>query len=105
MNATGVDSNFELRNSKKAFYPPTIRARPVGLPFVYTSASTPMGSIENPQPKSGTANPVPAKPTEQQPSTTAPTKVKPSEQQPSTITPAKPKQTESTISKPSATTA
>nr|POE97564.1 hypothetical protein CFP56_17083 [Quercus suber] len=65
LNAARVDSNFELRNLENAFYPATIRARPVDQPPVSTSASTPVGSTENPLPKSSTVAPVPAKPIEQ----------------------------------------
>ena len=54
LNAAGVDSNSELRNLEKAFYPSAIKARLVNQPFVSTFGPTPMSSVENPPPKSST---------------------------------------------------
>ena len=101
LNAVRVDSNSKLRNLEKAFYLLAIRARPANQPSINTLASTPVGSIENPQPKSNTAAPAQAKSIEQQPKTTTLTKAKSTEQQPISIAPAKPKQIELAISKPS----
>ena len=51
-NAVGVDPASELRNPKRAFYPPAIKARLAIQPPVSTSSPTPTSSTENPPPKS-----------------------------------------------------
>ena len=105
LNAAGVDSNSELRNLEKAFYPPIIRARPINQPSVSISTPRPASSIKNPQHKSNTAAPTQAKSTEQHPITTDFAIAKSTEQQSSTTASTKSKQTELATSKPSITIA
>lgn len=88
-NAVGVDPASELRNPKRAFYPPAIKARLATQPPVSTSSPAPTSSTKNPPPKSSAIVVAQPKPTEKQQSTTVPTKAK---------------QTKPLVSKPSATT-
>ena len=86
LNVAGVNSNSQLRNLEKAFYPPTIRARPISHPSISTSGPTPTSSAENPPPKSSTTAPTQSKPAEQQPSTLLlPRPRKPSQLSPSLV--------------------